>query len=208
MSETSAFEHKTLTDREHLDPDKHWIGEALPSPSSGELAASGNANSTGDSPYPARADHTHDNYRVFGHYYHNPMSISHGVARYFDGWIHYAGRNILQPASQQLFIFPQEGIWTIQGNGQITTPLALSASAWFRIRMDFDNVTYAVFTITEGIQNPAAGHTFNVMWTSLYLGPMNPTKNLQMRVENYTGQDASFSFDFLHIRREAASITM
>jgi len=49
-----------LTVREHLDPDKHWIGEALAPPTQGDLAATvGTLSGPGDSPFVARADHLH-----------------------------------------------------------------------------------------------------------------------------------------------------
>jgi hypothetical protein len=49
-----------LTIRDHMDPDKHWIGETLPAPTQGDLAATvGITSGPGDSPFPARADHMH-----------------------------------------------------------------------------------------------------------------------------------------------------
>lgn len=60
-SSASGYEEENLTHRDHLDPDKHWIGEALPAPSIQELATSGYATGVGESPFPARADHYHDN---------------------------------------------------------------------------------------------------------------------------------------------------
>jgi hypothetical protein len=50
---------KPLTDREHLDPDKHYIGEALPKPSSAEPVDLTDVSVPGDSPIPARMDHVH-----------------------------------------------------------------------------------------------------------------------------------------------------
>jgi hypothetical protein len=49
-----------LTIRDHMDPDKHWIGETLPAPTQGDLAGTvGTVSGPGDSPFPARADHMH-----------------------------------------------------------------------------------------------------------------------------------------------------
>jgi hypothetical protein len=54
------LQEETLTIRDHLDPDKHWIGEALAVPTQTEIAATvGSTSSPGDSPFVARADHTH-----------------------------------------------------------------------------------------------------------------------------------------------------
>jgi len=49
-----------LTIREHLDPDKHWIGETLAPPTQGEIEATiGTTSGPGESPFVARADHKH-----------------------------------------------------------------------------------------------------------------------------------------------------
>lgn len=54
------LQEETLTVRDHLDPDKHWIGETLPVPTQTEIAATiGTISGPGDSPIPARADHLH-----------------------------------------------------------------------------------------------------------------------------------------------------
>jgi len=61
MSDTeSGFEEEFLTIREHTDPDKHWMGESLPVPTTADIAAvTGSVSSAGNSKFPARADHGH-----------------------------------------------------------------------------------------------------------------------------------------------------
>lgn len=64
MSDTKGNAQKVqdtpLTIREHLDPDKHWIGETLAPPTQTEIAATiGTVSGPGDSPFVARADHIH-----------------------------------------------------------------------------------------------------------------------------------------------------
>jgi len=62
MSQTNAetVQDTPLTIREHLDPDKHWIGETLAPPTQSEIAATvGITSGPGDSPFVARADHLH-----------------------------------------------------------------------------------------------------------------------------------------------------
>jgi|SRR5215510_5460151 len=55
-----SLQDEKLTIRDHLDPDKHWIGEALGVPTQTEIAATvGTASKPGDSPFVARADHVH-----------------------------------------------------------------------------------------------------------------------------------------------------
>jgi len=50
-----------LTIREHMDHDKHWVGESLPAPTLADVAATiGSVTAAGSSKFPARADHTHE----------------------------------------------------------------------------------------------------------------------------------------------------
>ena len=54
------LQEESLTIRDHLDPDKHWIGESLPAPSPEEVSSTGSITTVGTSPFPARADHAHE----------------------------------------------------------------------------------------------------------------------------------------------------
>jgi hypothetical protein len=54
------FEEENMTIRGHLDPDKHFIGDAIAPPSASEIAVTiGTVTDTGVSPFVARADHIH-----------------------------------------------------------------------------------------------------------------------------------------------------
>jgi hypothetical protein len=63
MAEKSVMDQlqgEALTIRDHLDPDKHWIGESLGIPTQSEIAATvGTISTPGESPFVARADHLH-----------------------------------------------------------------------------------------------------------------------------------------------------
>jgi hypothetical protein len=60
QSTTAQFDEENLTVYQHMDADKHWIGETLPVPTQSEIAATiGVEAGPGDSPFVARADHTH-----------------------------------------------------------------------------------------------------------------------------------------------------
>jgi hypothetical protein len=63
MAEKSVMDQlqsEALTIRDHLDPDKHWIGESLGIPTQSEIAATvGTVSTPGESPFVARADHQH-----------------------------------------------------------------------------------------------------------------------------------------------------
>jgi len=59
-TEDSQYKEEYLTHREHMDHDKHFIGESLPIPTQSEIAATvGSVSAVGESTFPARADHIH-----------------------------------------------------------------------------------------------------------------------------------------------------
>lgn len=60
MSDTAVFKEVPLTNRQHLDPDKHLIGDSIGVASLEDIADAGFEKTTGDSPFPARSDHSHD----------------------------------------------------------------------------------------------------------------------------------------------------
>jgi hypothetical protein len=107
----SPFNEENLTFRSHIDPDKHWIGEALPAGSDAETTASGIDSSAGHSPFPARADHSHDHKTYYGVYNRaGGLAVPPGQT-FISGLNFFSGRNMLAPASTQVILFPLEGVW-------------------------------------------------------------------------------------------------
>ena len=49
----TIVQEEQLTTRDHIDPDKHWIGESLPAASDEDTTYSGITTSAGTSPFPA-----------------------------------------------------------------------------------------------------------------------------------------------------------
>jgi len=107
---STSVADENLSTRGHIDPDKHWIGEALPSPSIGEIKPSGVATHTGYSPFVARADHAHDNKSYYGIFNGAGMTINPGQV-FINNLTFLNGRNMLAPGSQQIVLFPIEGVW-------------------------------------------------------------------------------------------------
>lgn len=106
---------ETLSIRDHIDPDKHWIGETLPAPSLGETTFAGVLTAVGESPFPARADHSHDT-RTRQTFVNNSVakSVLPGATTYITGLVTSAGwEDFLHAASTQLLDFPLEGSYAV-----------------------------------------------------------------------------------------------
>lgn len=126
----SKFEQTPMMLIDHLDMDKHWIGEALPSPSTGEIKTAGIISTTGSSPFPARADHTHDVAFRSSFYQHEAKTMPPG-GTFFNSWNFISGFNILD-ANQQLFLFPDNAVYIYKMHFSISA--AASMSGGFNLR--------------------------------------------------------------------------
>lgn len=113
----SKFEQIPMMLIDHLDMDKHWIGESLPSPSLSEVKTAGIVNSTGISQFPARADHTHDVAFRSAYYHHESKTMVPG-GTFFNSWNLGSGFNILDP-NEQVFVFPDTAIYLYLMHGNI-----------------------------------------------------------------------------------------
>ncbi|MET0785599.1 MAG: hypothetical protein ABWY25_02710 [Paenisporosarcina sp.] len=113
----SVFDEKMMTLREHQDTDKHYIGDSLPMPAPSTVRSIGAANDVGKSPFPARADHTHEFKSVYGAFSSSGTIMNPGSsyvnAMSHTGW----GRNML--ASPQVLAFPLPGVYEISINLKI-----------------------------------------------------------------------------------------
>lgn len=154
-SGTGGFEELPITFRDHLDPDKHWIGDALPAPSIGEVRAAGQVTDEGDSPFPARADHTHDVKPGYSVYYIQTVNTILPGTGFIGNWVHAGGTNILASGSFQRFEFMREGTYTIsctmdvlrQGGGTFTG--AIDYLARFNSPSPFDRRVHRHVMSTE-----------------------------------------------------------
>ena len=110
--ETKTFEQEPLLKIEHEDPDKHWIGETIPAPSTSEVVGAGNENFAGNSPFPARADHSHDHLNIYGAYssfFTGDKTCPPGLT-FLDNLDYSLGRD-MRAVGNQVIVFPATGVW-------------------------------------------------------------------------------------------------
>ena len=108
---SETFKESFMTLREHQDTDKHYIGDSLPMPSLSQTQSAGVENDTGVSPFPSRADHSHEFKTVYG-IYHSSGRTCYPGASYINNMQHWLGRNML--ASSQVIVFPFNGFYTME----------------------------------------------------------------------------------------------
>ncbi len=114
MSNTPVFEEKNLTERQHLDPDRHLIGDALGVASLEDIADAGFEKQTGESPFPARSDHSHDT-RMRKMSYDNAVNKAcpgGNVTTDIDNLVALAGEEDWIPASTDI-VWPVEGVYLV-----------------------------------------------------------------------------------------------
>lgn len=111
---SDLYTERNMTLREHQDTDLHYIGDSLPVPSTSQAQPSGLASASGSSPFPARADHTHEDRIAYGYFsstgLHTPPGQTFINNFTFTSW----GRD--SRASGQIILFPFPGLWFIQAN--------------------------------------------------------------------------------------------
>lgn len=204
MSDT--FQHETLDEVSHSDPDKHFIGESLPSPSLAETKYAGVATATGTSPFPARADHSHDTRTVFGVFNRSPtQTIAAGAIAYINGinWNN-VGDDLRFSGSTQLFEFPQEGEYSIHMLAIITR----SAGTWpavaplpaYRVSFDYDNATTSI-VICESTLPGNRGRIVDTFIDRTWILNFGTIQNVQFKYQNFDTVDHFFGITRLHITR-------
>lgn len=159
MSNSPNFQDEPLSEHDHLDPAKHFIGEALPAPSLAETKYAGIATSTGTSPFPARADHSHDSRTIFGVYSRTAnFNVAAGASSYINGiTFSSVGDDIRVPASTQLFEFSQEGLWSIHMLFTISRQTGtFPANIPYRMSFEYDNATTQLYIIESNLPEARA----------------------------------------------------
>ena len=203
MSDSTGYQEENLTRRGHEDPDKHWIGETLPSPSLAEATYAGIKTATGTSPFPARADHSHDNRQQFGIFNRiTTQSIAAGATVYISG-INFAGigDDLRVPASTQLFEFSQEGVWDVHMLFAITRSTAtFGVNLAYRISFDYDNATSSV-VIMEGNLPEGRGRLVDTAVDQTWILNFGTMQNVQFKYQNFDSVAHLFSITRLNISR-------
>lgn len=204
-SNTEVFKEEYLKVREHMDPDRHWIGETLPAPSEGEVQYAGVETAVGASPFPARADHSHD-LRTRQTYLTATKSAPASSAVYIDTLATAAGwEDFLHAGSTQLIDFPLEGVWIVNARMGITRSTGVfPATLAYTIRFNYNNATsihvVEFGNLPEGRTNYTATITEIVAF-----GSIAASTNLQVWYQN-SDTVAHTVVMYLILQRSASSI--
>lgn len=125
-----SFQQSPLLRAEHEDPSIHLIGETLPKPGDSEATYAGRLTSVGASPYPARADHSHDSFLDYTHVgYPSGGSKSCAAGQTILTHSLASGQNFYAPSSSSLLVLPSEGDWQIVGTISFSTQSGAPVSA-------------------------------------------------------------------------------
>lgn len=199
--DAKSFEQQPLLRNEHEDPDLHLIGQGLPAPSTAELTYAGRLNSTGDSPFPARADHTHDVEPRWSLYYRDNQTVGPGLT-FINGWTHTGGANILAPASTQVFLFPSDGIWQVSIMGHIGGAGGANMTGQFRWQEYWFNGTYARYPWSSMTAGATTHSNLSFSWTSYYhMYTYDAAQNLQFAYLQNDIINHNIHIEFLQIIR-------
>lgn len=204
MSDSPNIREEALTEVLHMDPDKHFIGETLPSPSLAEATYAGVKTATGTSPFPARADHSHDTRAAFGVFSRSTaQSIPATSIAYINGinWDN-VGDDLRVPASTQLFEFPQEGEYSIhmlaviqRSSSTFPTPEVAG-----RVSFDYDNATSSIVIWEGNMPNPR-GRIVDTFIDRTWILNFGSMQNVQFKYQNFDSVAHNFSITRLHITR-------
>lgn len=167
MSDDSATRHTSaitalqeqLDVVNHEDPDKHYIGGALPVASDSELRSVGVNTTAGSSPLPARADHVHGikmPYAVAN--LSSGVTIPNtGVRTYINTWTHTGGENWIGGTPQTIDM-DRPGLYLLHfhiqmqrsgggamGPGHLNAGITFGGSIVYYFRSDYLQATHLAY---------------------------------------------------------------
>jgi len=206
-NDNPAFKEEPLSEFDHIDPDKHWIGESLPSPSLAEVTYAGAATATGTSPFPARADHSHDTRTIKAVYNMSggAKTITAGGNTFIDGLTLVGGDDLLHSGSTQLLDFPQEGVWDIHVRYVINRASStFPANIFHEFRVYYSNGGVAralnVHQMNEGRTQFATTAT-DIVWYST----ITSASNVQFWCNNPDAVNWTFQFGSVTVLRRCSA---
>jgi hypothetical protein len=207
MSDTaSKFDEETLTVYQHMDADKHWIGESLPPPSIGEVQYAGVKTAVGESPFPARADHSHDLRTRQTFLNATNKSCPGPSSTYIDNFVTSGGwEDFLHSGSGQLIDFPVEGTYII--NNRITISRSTGvfpATLAYILQFNYTNATSVHEIETGNLPEGRSRYTTTATEIVSY-GTITGTQNLQFLYQNFDTVAHNVTMRTI-IQRSASSI--
>jgi len=204
-SSSSLVEDEQLTVYQHMDADKHWIGESLPPPSIGEVQYAGVLTAVGTSPFPARADHSHD-VRTRQTYLTVSKSVVAGTSVYIDGFATAGGwEDFLHSGSTQLIDFPIEGVYIVSNRISITRSSGVfPATLAYILQFNYTNAT-SVHEVETGNLPEGRGRYTTMITEIISYGSITGSQNLQILYQNFDTVAHTLAMRIL-IQRSASSI--
>jgi hypothetical protein len=190
---------ENLTIRGHLDPDKHWIGETLPAPSDQETTYGGIKTSAGTSPFPARANHSHDHRTTFGVYASGGLTVPPGQA-FISNLSFSAGKNTLAPGSSQVVQFPLEGIWQTHFSWYATRDIGGNFTGEMNVVFYYTNGAYGrpVFRMSTF---DIPGSVWGFAIDSAHYNYTDSSTNVQVAIQHNDVSNWTVSTQYLEVRR-------
>jgi hypothetical protein len=177
---------ETLTVRDHLDPDKHWIGETLPAPTIGDVQYAGVLTSAGASPFPSRADHSHDLRTRQTFLNASNKSCPGPSSTYIDNFVTSGGwEDFLHTGSGRIIDFPIEGTYIINNRVTITRSSGVfPATLAYIIQFNYTNAA-SIHELETGNLPEGRGRYTTPITEIVSYGSITGTQNLQFLYQNF-----------------------
>lgn len=197
--EPGAFQEQPITLREHIDPDKHWIGESLPMPSQAHMKASGITTDVGRVPFVARADHQHDVSPLWSIIGRSANQTTGAGLNYLNTLSHAGGRNLI--LSSQVFNLPVHGMYMIF----IKITCARNGGGLFLGEAEvigyFNNGASARYLLRQSIYDIPSTLVLEA-FDIVYVDGSFATPNYQFALAtNDTGATWNTQLDFIYVQR-------
>jgi hypothetical protein len=200
--DSKTFEQETLTIIDHLDPDKHWIGEGLPAAGNDTALSAGYGSHIGTSPFPARADHQHDFTTYFSFYGQFASQVCVPGQTFLNGFLHAGGTNMLAPASSQVFIPPWPGNWEWHFLLQVDRTVAGNFVGECNIVAFFNNGTSNRIIWRDSMNGIPDTRIIDCWEVAFAVPSVAPTTNIQFAIQhNDPGANYLVTIHYLRMRR-------
>lgn len=207
MSDDSGpFKKEYLTVRDHIDPDKHWIGETLPAASVGDIQYAGVTTAVGVSTFPARADHSHD-VRTRQTFVNNTSkSVASGASTYIDGLTTAAGwEDFLHSGSSQIVDFPIEGVYIVNNRVSISRSTGtFPVATQYLIQFNYNNLS-SIHEVELGNLPDSRSRYTTTITEIVSFGAITGVQNVQFLYQNTDSVAHNVTMRII-IQRSASSI--
>jgi hypothetical protein len=200
--DSPTFTQEPLTKADHLDPDWHWIGEGLPAAGQAELGISGIQDYVGTSAFTARADHEHDSATIWSTYGQFGTQTAVPGQTFLNGFLHNGGRDILAPASTQIFIPPTPGMWKTELQISVERDGGGAFTGECNIVYFFNNGTSNLMVWRDSMVGIPDTRTIDTFFPAFGILATDPTINIQFAIQHNDVANYFVTIDYLKITRD------